>query len=142
MSGIACHPKLKNVSDFTKSFIIQKILEGLPITQPSVDIHHIRTFTQNNSGTPNICKSIYESTWFTSAYLLAYFVFLRIGELAITSDASQDKVLQLSVVSFANNIIQLLLKFSKTDQDGKGATIVIPIDIESLILQQALTNFH
>lgn len=28
----------------------------------------------------------------------------------------------------ANNSIQLFLKFSKTDQDGKGATIVIPID--------------
>lgn len=65
---------------------------------------------------------------FTSAYLLAYFCFLRVGEISITSDASQDRVLQFSAESFANNSIQLFLKFSKTDQDGKGATIVIPID--------------
>lgn len=38
---------------------------------------------------------------FTSAYLLAYFCFLRVGKISITSDASQDRVLQFSAESFA-----------------------------------------
>lgn len=76
---------------------------------------------------------MYESTLFTSAYLLAYFGFLRVGELAITSDASQDRVLQCSAVSFAKNSILLFLKFSKTDQDGKVASIVISINNDLLI---------
>lgn len=131
MSSIAFHLKINNLPDTTKTFIIQKFLVGLSRKQPFVDVrrpitlellHRIIQVLQST------CKSSYESTLFTSAYLLAYFGFLRVGELAITSDASQDRVLQFSAVSFANSSIQLFFKFSKTDQDGKGATIVIPID--------------
>lgn len=41
---------------------------------------------------------------FPSDYMLAYFGFLRVVELSITSKAAQDRVTQLSAVSFANTI--------------------------------------
>lgn len=41
---------------------------------------------------------------FTSDYMLAYVGFLRVVELSITSNAPQDRVMQLSAVSFANTI--------------------------------------
>lgn len=139
MSGIAFHLKINNLPDATKSFIIQKLQVGLCRKQPSVDICRpitLKLLHRIIQVLPSTYKSSYESTLFTSALLLAYFGFLRVGELAITS----DRVLQFSAVSFANNSIQLFLKFSKTDQDGKGdtCTIVIPIRNDQLILQQAL----
>lgn len=114
MSGTAFHLKINNLPDTTKSFIIQKLLVGLCRKHPSVDVRRHITLELLHKiiqVLPSTCKSSYDSTLFTSAYLLAYLGFLRVGELAITSNASQDRVLQFSAVSFANNSIQLFLKF-------------------------------
>lgn len=87
---------------------------------------------------PHTYHYVYESTLFTSAYLLAYFGFFRVGELTITFGTSPNRVSQAIAGSITCQTIKLLLQFSKSDQTGKGTTKVKPNDHNYSILQQAL----
>lgn len=144
ISAIAFQQKINNFPDTTKSFIIQKLLIGLSRKNPSLDIRRPITLPLLHAiiqALPHTCHSTYESILFTSAYLLAYFGFLRVGDLTVTMGTSPSRILQANAVSITSQTIRLFLQFSKADQAGTGTTIVIPMDHESLILKQALTKF-
>lgn len=46
-----------------------------------------------------ICRDTYETLLFTSAYLVAFYGMLRVGELALTSGDQPDRPLQISDLS-------------------------------------------
>lgn len=69
-----------------------------------------------------------------------YFFFGMVNYQSQYGTSQDSRVLQVCSVSIARDTIQLFLyKFSKTDQTGKGSSIVeirvIPLDHESLTLQ-------
>lgn len=91
ISAIAFQQKINNFPDTTKSFIIQKLLIGLSRKNPSLDIRRPITLPLLHAiiqALPHTCHSTYESILFTSAYLLAYFGFLRVGDLTVTMGTS------------------------------------------------------
>ncbi|VDI01631.1 Hypothetical predicted protein [Mytilus galloprovincialis] len=75
---------------------------------------------------PSVCLSQYETLLFSGLFSLAYFGFFRIGELVVNKSLAHSHTLSLDDFSFSDNNVSINLKFSKTDQLGKGSLIIIP----------------
>lgn len=125
--GFQC--KIKNVTDVTGYFTIRKMLEGMRRLKHSCDSRlpiTIELLTRIISALPSICSSTYETVMFCAAYSLAFFGFLRIGELTVLNNSDTSRVFTLSQIKvIPGKHIELTIPFSKTDQLGKGQTIVI-----------------
>ena len=108
--------RLANVSDPTKQFFILEMLKGygktvtrldtrLPITLPI-----LRQFLQVS---PSICTSQYVCCLFKAMCTVAFFAFLRIGEMTTSSGSSE--VLQLHhlerVTNSSGEVVSLTIKF-------------------------------
>ena len=102
ISALSYVHKLKSFSDPTKSFLIQKLLTAvsrrrksdirLPITRPV--LHElVRSLRFTNS-------SAFQRTLYRAMFLLAFYGFFRIGELAANSAKSVSTVLQFSALRF------------------------------------------
>ncbi|XP_052102937.1 uncharacterized protein LOC127736433 [Mytilus californianus] len=127
--GIAIKCKMLNITDNTQNFIIKKMLIGmerldkradsrLPITPQILD--------KLISLLPSVCLSQYETLLFSGLFSLAYFGFFRIGELVVNKSLAHYHTLSLDDFRFLENNVSINLKFSKTDQLGKGSLIIIP----------------
>ena len=134
VAGISYRHKIKGIFDSTKSFIVGKMLEGfrrdggyrgdcrLPIT-----VNHLAEMLRV---LPFVCYSQFEVLLFRAVFLLMFFGFLRIGEVAAKSKFTlQASLLKRSDVSFAvsNNIAVAILTFhvSKNNQCGAPQTVTI-----------------
>lgn len=88
------------------------------------------------SALPAICSSQYESDMFSSAFVLCFHGFLRVGEVAINKKWNSHMVILFENIKIVNekgiNLIRIFLKYSKSDQYGKGVTIEI-IENDSMI---------
>lgn len=126
--GFRC--KVSNVCDVSRHYIIDKLLEGLkrsarvresrlPITQNI--LQHILSVL------PVVCSNFYESHLFAAAYCLAFFAFLRVSELAVTSKDSAANVISMSdlLVDRSEGYIIVTIRYSKTDQYGSGSVLKI-----------------
>ncbi|KAK3095954.1 hypothetical protein FSP39_021284 [Pinctada imbricata] len=120
--------KSESLSDFSQSFIITKLLEGfcrsnnrpdsrLPIT---LDI-----LGRIIAVLPLVCTSNYEATLFSAACSLAFHAFLRVGEFTLAKGNSPTSVLSFSDISLSPDNLVLCIRSSKTDQHGKGASIIL-----------------
>jgi len=130
-SHIAALSFVHNVNGWvnpTESFMVSKLKEGcrrsnrrsdgrLPIT-PSLLSRIINVL-------PLICKSSYEAQLFKAAFLLAFFGFLRVGELASTKHQDISRLIALNDISFASHTVTLRIRYSKTDQLGNAFYINI-----------------
>ena len=85
----------------SKYFIVLKLLEGmrrlkkpcdsrLPVTGPL--LHKILNFL------PQVCFNTYETKLFRAVYSLAFFVFLQVGELTLSTGNDVESILQISHV--------------------------------------------
>jgi len=113
----------------TEGFLVKKLKEGcrrtnarsdgrLPITPQMLrKLIHIL---------PLICKSGFEVQLFRAAFLLAFFAFLRVGELASTS-SNQDlnRLISIDDINILNSSLSLTIRYSKTDQRGLSSKIHI-----------------
>ena len=134
VAGIGFKHKIAGFPDPTDSFIIRKMLEGLnrdighardlrlPIT-----ISHLQKIA---TILPIITSSVFEAKLFRAAFLLAFFGFLRIGELAADSKACiQNSVLLKSDISVGMHegvsFITICFRVSKNNQCGAHQSIVI-----------------
>lgn len=131
VSAISFNCKIQNFPDVPNNFIIAKLLQGmkrlkhrpdtrLPIT-PQILIQLITSL-------PHICTNAYEAKLFSAAFSLAFFGFLRIGEIAMSSRKANHYVIGITdiLVDNSKSNVYLTLRYSKTDQSGKGVTIIIP----------------
>ncbi len=132
IAGIAFQHNINGWDDPSKHFIVQKLLLGskksagkpdarAPITLPLL-LDLIRVLDL-------VCSSSYESCLFKAAFLMAFFAFLRVGEFTTKSKKDRgEKVLSIGDVSFPKSdcsVVQLCLRFSKTDQLGRSSTVVL-----------------
>ena len=100
ISALSYAHKLKRFSDPTKSFLIQKLLTvvsgrrksdiRLPISRP-VSYELVRSLRFTNS-------SAFQRNLYRAMFLLAFYGFFRIGELAANSAKSVSTVLQFSAL--------------------------------------------
>lgn len=138
ISGLSFFLKLNDYDDLTKKFVIGKLLDGakrirgksndsrLPITKPLLN-NIIRVL-------PYICSSKFEVKLFQAAFLVAFYGFMRVGEIAVKSSNSRHTIL-FNNVRILEETIEIFLASSKTDQYGKGIYIVIPKQAELCPLQ-------
>ena len=126
--GYQC--KIQNVNDVTKNFILAKIILGmqkaaskgksrLPIT--------ISLLSSIVAKLPAVCTNAYEVQLFTAAFCLAFFGFFRIGEITVTKKEYIHKIVAKNDITLdtVNGKLTILLRYSKTDQSGKGVTLTL-----------------
>jgi hypothetical protein len=130
ISGIGYAHKARGLEDKTNNFLITKILEGLrrkrvklSDVRAPVTLDHLPRHLQ---ALQKVCTSNYEVCLFSSAFTLAFFALLRIGEIA--SDNKSDTgphVICYDDISFSNkNEMYLRIRCSKADQHGKNTLII------------------
>jgi hypothetical protein len=132
LAGISyCH-KLHGWHDCTKDFLVQRAMLGMrrirgsrPDERAPITIEILNQLPHHLTV---VCSTDYEACLFTSVYLLAFFGFFRVGELVITSAQQSHRALYLSDISMpreCSDPLVVVLRYSKTDQLGKGVTIYI-----------------
>ena len=130
LSAIGYHCKMLQVADSTQTFVVKKVLLGmsrlgsqkdkrLPITKEL--LHRIIMVLST------VCFNQYEASLFQAAFTLAFFGFLRIGELVFDSPTQCGHTLAFHNVQVQDqdNVLEIFLPHSKTDQSGKGTMIVL-----------------
>lgn len=147
IAAISYYHKVHNFQDITKNFIVKKLLEGIRRNATHKDIRAPITLTilrKLPRALKCICFSNYEAKLFHAAFTLAFFGFLRIGELALSNSKSNIKtVLGINDIAITENgHLQVILRFSKTDQFGKSVTLCIqPFDDPIICPVKAMNEY-
>jgi len=131
ISGLGNWHRLNGYPDPTKHFVILKLLEGLSRGITRQDVRSPITLSVLKklvAALPHVCSSQLEAQLFATAFKLAFFAFLRVGE--ITAAARGDKsnravgVLDVSFIFRGGeklpSQLKLLIRKSKNDQRGNG----------------------
>lgn len=129
LSGINYKMKINNWNDYSGSFILGKMLNGMQRLGKHVDSRKPITIDVLKQILPvlrNVCDSYYETIMFSAAFSLSFFGFMRIGEIAYLNK-NADHVLQISDISFnnSNSEVFVSIKSSKTDQIGLSTTLIL-----------------
>lgn len=75
---------------------------------------------------PAVCHSAFEAVLFKAAFFLAFFGALRCSELVIGSRADvEGRALAVTDVTIRDSVLQVVLRWSKTDQSAHGAHIIL-----------------
>ena len=125
-SAISYVHKLNGWDDPCKSFIIGKLKEGAKRARKRPDCRRpitLQILRQLLHVLDGICSSNYELVLFRAAYLLAYFGFMRVGELTAISRNNFSHGLSIGDISLSSEAMKVLLHFSETDQRGKSSTL-------------------
>ena len=126
LAGLSFYIKLQNHTDITENFIIKKMLEGYKRCRPSKDIRSPITLDMLSNilrALKSLCYSEYECWLFSCSYLLAFFCWLRVSELAAPNKENTDRVLNLQDIKLTESDLHVTVRFSKTDQYGRGTTL-------------------
>ena len=121
-AAVAYIHKINNWPDPTDNFLVHKLREGSRRSGRSTDTR--RPITINLLGKicnvlGGITSSLDEAALFRAAFLLAFFGFLRVGELtASNKSGDQSRILHDKNVWFLGTTLVVKLRFSKTDQRG------------------------
>lgn len=132
LSGIAFMLKLRRLEDVTKLFLFAQALKGWKRESVRVDTRRpISSLLKALiSSLANVCSSDYECVLFSSAFALAFFGALRVGELVPTSRTRVGGLRQEDIV-ISNNVLKIHVARSKTDVFGDGTWLPVQaIDTE------------
>lgn len=129
LAGLSYLTKLQDFQDPTDQFLVSKLLQGLKRIKHTQDsrlpitkhlLQRIITIL------PSVCKDNYESLLFSSAFSIAFYGLLRVSEVIVTPKQNHRVLLREHLhIDHINKQLHLLVKFSKTDQTGKGTTLHI-----------------
>lgn len=128
VAGLAFGFRLRGRKDITKDFLVVQALKGWR-RQKAVaeDWRRPVSFTMlQDLGLilGKVCKSDYEVCLFKLAFSLAFFGALRIGELVSPSTVRAGGLRNDDVNLFTDRV-EFRLRRSKTDQVGKGRSVVL-----------------
>ena len=101
LSAISFIHKLHGLTDPTASFVIKKLLQGVAKLRPSWDHRAPITMTILHKlvvSTSVSTDCYFNSVLMSSIYLLAFYAFLRIGEIIPSSQSTTGDFLQLDQV--------------------------------------------
>lgn len=131
ITAISFNCKRLCLPDVSKKILVSKLLEGMKRLKGKADTRLPITpklLTKLISFLPCICFNSYEAQMFASAFSLAFFAFLRVGEFTVTSGIQIENIIAASDVSLdqRSGVVHLHLRHSKTDQSNKGTTVIIP----------------
>lgn len=146
LAGISFYCKISDVSDTTQSFIVKKTLLGYCRSKVQTDDHKPITLDILRKiivALPSVCTSYYEASLFSAIFTTAFFGYFRIGELVQNTSKEVGHAIQTSNVIYiaSNNTIQISLKHSKTDQEGKGSLINLLPTNNTICPVSSITSF-
>lgn len=144
LSALSFYHKVRHLPDPTKDFVVQKVALGYKRNSYKPDVRRPITFDILQKISPAldfVCSSPYETRLFRAAFMLAFFGFLRVGEL-VGHKHQPDRTLQVNDISVNHHHIILFIRYSKTDQIGKGNTLLISASRNPLLCPvRAITQF-
>ena len=128
LSGLSHWLRLNQMSDFTQSFNIQKMLKGMDrlyVVEDSCKPITLELLVKLMNSLQFVCSSNYECTLFRSMFSLAFFALLRIGEITVNNNTRH--VINKGDINVSQDlqVIKLTIPFSKTDQKGLSTTIAV-----------------
>ncbi|CAG2218687.1 unnamed protein product [Mytilus edulis] len=133
ISGVSYHHKIQGIQDTTKFFIIGKALEGIKRIQGGKrnDIRApitVQLLSDMISCLDKVCKNKYEAALFSAVFSVAFFGLLRVGEITTSKSKSviNGSNLTISDILVRRKVLELRVRWSKTDQKGKSVTLLIP----------------
>ncbi|MBV2113347.1 MAG: hypothetical protein KUF82_20540 [Candidatus Thiodiazotropha sp. (ex Ctena orbiculata)] len=91
VSGLSFYLKLNGMVDVTSAFIVRKLLKGMQKDRPSRDIRAPVTLDMLKAfprALQSVASSDYEALLFSTAFVIMFFGFLRVGEIAISHKGS------------------------------------------------------
>ncbi|KAJ8317263.1 hypothetical protein KUTeg_005167 [Tegillarca granosa] len=146
ISAIAYHCKIHNVYDVTQSFIIKKMVVGLSRLDKRTDVRMpitVDILQKIIRSLSFVCFSKLESTLFSAMFSLAFFGFLRVGELVVSPQRQQGHALQSNNIRYVPhlNALEINVPHSKSDQFGHGFTIFIPSTYLPMCAVKAVRSF-
>ena len=128
VAGISFYIRINNWPDPSESFVVRKMLKGFQRISPIKDTRAPVTLKMLLSfplSLKNVTSSSYEALLFSTAFSVAFFGFLRVGEMVADSKTSDtSRIILISDVAILSGNISITLRFSKTDQLGKSVTLV------------------
>ncbi|WAR28199.1 LOW QUALITY PROTEIN: hypothetical protein MAR_013903, partial [Mya arenaria] len=144
LSGNLFFLKVKNLQDFTRAFIIQKmlccLLRNRSVKEPKNPLI-IDILKQILRALPSVASSTYKTSLFNEA--LCIFWFIRIGEIAVDGKAGPyTKVAQISDIVLSECKCSLLIRCSKTDQNGKSVSLIFTHFSKSNICPVLAVKFY
>ncbi|XP_053321351.1 uncharacterized protein LOC128492713 [Spea bombifrons] len=122
LAALAFYFKLQGARDITKEFLVGKAMKGYRRGGYRPDSRRPVTFRllERICGCLcSICSSGFKVGLFHLSFLLAFFGAFRIGELVAANTKSQGG-LQLRDVCLGTEMVEILIRRSKTDKNGKG----------------------
>jgi len=149
VAGIAFWHKMQSLPDPTDNFVYRKLLSALRRNQSVGDQRQpiSGVILQRLVGVlPSVTVSNYECTLFTTAFILAYFGLLRLGEIAVDSSSRAKGGLRTADACIQRtggcSIVVLSLRHTKTSQYGKPQTVTLQAVPESQLCPvQAVEKF-
>ncbi|XP_076075986.1 uncharacterized protein LOC143046807 [Mytilus galloprovincialis] len=129
ISGVSYHHKIQGIQDTTTFFIIGKALEGIKRIQGGKrnDIRApitVQLLSDMISCLDKVCKNKYEAFLFSAVFSVAFFGLLRVGEIT-TSSVIIGSNLTIFDILVRRKVLELRVRWSKTDQKGKSVTLLI-----------------
>ena len=134
LSGLAFWLQVNGFPRFTDDFLVRKLLAGVrrggkscdgrkPILWPSLKLIL--------GALPQVCSTSFEAVLFKSAFALAFFAFLRVGEVVCGREGRHT--LKTSGLRWTNlhssrgtsEAMLVTLDSSKSDQFGRGCSILL-----------------
>ena len=126
IAAISYYCKLHHNEDPTHRFIVSKLLEGMKRLRHKPD-HRLPVTSsllgQIMSHLGVVCSTTYEAIMFAAAYSVAFFAFLRVGE--ITTNRTSRAVLDINDIKVTTETVSLHLRQSKTDQLKRGVVVLL-----------------
>ena len=126
-SAIAFIHKLLGLTDPTESFLVKKVLQGAKNCNPCCDLRLPITLPilyRLVDSIDHICTTPWDRLLYRSMYLLAFFAFLRVGEMTGTPQAGTH-TLSVSSIKAVPGTTSLSLTFSHYKHSKKPATITV-----------------
>lgn len=133
ISALSYFHKVNPLLDPTKSFQINKALQGLKRNNRVVPDNHLPItlpiLEKLVISLQSVCCSTYEVKLFTCAFSLAYFALFRVGEFTLVNSNIQNSShciqLKHNQAHPHKHYLRLTISHSKTDQVGKNTTFLI-----------------
>ena len=130
MAAISYVHKINIWSDPTNSFLIKKLMEGCRRQNPRVDkrlpIHTWAPLPDRWDFAFYMQVFIWRGIIWGSISGSIFFGFLRVGEFAsVSKSADSSRILAITDVAFNEGGLELIIRFSKTDQRGKAVTLFL-----------------
>ncbi|XP_073428239.1 uncharacterized protein [Dendrobates tinctorius] len=127
LSGLAFGFKFRGLRDLTKSFLVLQAVKGwrrnwrVSDRRRPVSYEVLLVLGEHMK---DVCASLEEVVLFKLAFSLAFFGAFRLGELVSPSRFKKGGLLRQDVDVFGDRL-EITLRFSKTDRDGKGCRVVL-----------------